>query len=453
MGDLQGGVWQPLPARRRRLLEAWSRYGPARAPTIWVSVPGRTELGGNHTDHQGGVVAAAAVDRDLVACASPRDDDRVRVVSLGHEPVELSILDLDAVPGDRESTVALVRGALDGLRRRGHHLTGFDAVVHSQIGPGEGLSSSAAFTVLVTFLAELLGDVEPDPVLAAQVAQFAEQTHFGKPCGLMDQLACAVGGAALFDFFDPRHPGIHPVPLPLSQLGYSLVLLDTGSTHHDLTAEYAAIPADMERVAHQLGRTRLVDVDPDILHRRLPDLRRSVGDRAVLRALHFVAETERVRAQGEALADGDLGRFLGLVHASGLSSWTLLQNVTPKTSISQTLTPQTLSSERRVDEQRADEQRADEHRVDEHRVDEQSVALALAVTQRALQQLCATENVGPGVCRVHGGGFAGRIQIFLPSPLVPALGRELAPLFGDGACLETTIRPHGAVFCREDEMG
>ena len=410
----------PSAERRRILLAAWSELGSAE-PTFWASVPGRTELSGNHTDHQGGKVLAAAVDRDVVAYARPRTDGRIRIRSLGHGDLEVSTADLSPRDDDRETTVSLVRGACDGLARRGLPMAGFDAVVHGEVGAGEGLSSSAAFTVLVAYLAveaaARLSDNGRElsqglsPIVAAQVAQFAEQVHFGKPCGLMDQLACAVGGAALLDFRHPENPRVEPVPLDLGHLGYSLVLIDTGSKHHDLTADYAAVPAEMGRVAHLLGAQRLVDVEAAALGRRWAELRPQVGDRALLRAMHFFAEMARVEAQAEALERGEWRRFLALMSDSGLSSWTWLQNVVPAG--------------------------ADPGK--------QSVALALAVTQHCLGRLQAETPELPSACRVHGGGFAGRIQVLLPSHQVPVLRRELAPLFGADAALETTIRAHGAV--------
>ena len=411
---------QRLEDERRRcdeMLQAWQTLDVA-SPEIWASVPGRTELSGNHTDHQGGKVLAAAVDRDVLVCARKNASSRVRILSLGHGEILLEDLeDLEPKEEDRESSRSLVRGVFDYLRRHDIPVPGFNAVVHSRVGAGEGLSSSAAFTVLIGAIASSLGDERSvqSPLFLAQAAQYAEQVHFGKPCGLMDQLACAGGGASLLDFQSSR-PAVKSVDFDLSSIGYALALLDTGSQHHDLTDAYAAVPEEMGSVAeHLLGlddasdtKARLIDVNEALLRSKIPELRQTFGDRAVLRCLHFFDENRRVEAQAEALQQGDLDRYLRLMDESGRSSWTLLQNVVP-----------------------------------DGRVRHQEVAMALALTHGFLRDLRLENPDDLGACRIHGGGFAGRIQILLPKSRIDALRQTLEPIFGDGSVLVTGIRQQG----------
>jgi len=379
----------------------------------FFSAPGRTELGGNHTDHNRGRVLCAAVDLDAVACVSPRDDGRVEIVSVGYpEPIRVDLSALEPVPSERGSATALVRGVARGIANfLGTNFVGADSVgtvrgftarVSSRVLPGSGLSSSAAFEVLVgTILADLAG-AEIPPVEVAKIGQFAENDYFGKPCGLMDQTASAVGGVVSIDFADPSAPAVKRVEYDFAKKGYDLVIVNTGGSHADLTADYAAVPAEMKSVAECLGAAYLREVDPALLVARGPEIRKACGDRAFLRALHFVADNDRVTLMVEALEADDLDAYLALVGESGRSSWELLQNLYP------------CSAPR-----------------------EQGLPVALALTEGFLG--------GKGASRVHGGGFAGTIQAYLPRERAAEYARLMEGYFGPGSVIPASPRAKGAV--------
>ena len=357
-----------------------------------ITVPGRTELGGNHTDHQGGRVLAAAVDLYLRAQAEAENGGLVHLQSDGFGEIIVDTAALspaDSLPG---SPAALVRGVLEFLRDRGWRVGGLGARVRSDIPAGAGLSSSAAFGVLAGRLVSRLynGDEIP-PAELAEAAQYAENRHFGKPCGRMDQCACAYGGVSFMDFRDPAAPKVETVGDRFFEPDYLLVMVNTGGSHADLTADYAAIPRDMGAAAAFLGKTRLRDVAEGDFLSALPELRRACGDRAAARALHFFGEDRRAARMADALKVRDVGAYLRLMDASGRSSEALLQN---------TWSPVA--------------------------PDAQAIPLALGLCRRALG-----EN---GAARVHGGGFAGSIQVLLPADALPALQSTLEPVFGEGCC-------------------
>ena len=402
-GSMRAGSAQRRALRLTRQLR--QVFSPdAAAPAGLFSGPGRTEIGGNHTDHQHGRVLCASVDLDVLACAAENGTRLIRVESEGYPRLELSLDALSPRPEEQGTSAALIRGVAAGLSERGCKLRGVDVCMDSSVPPGSGLSSSAAFEILFCQLLSAFATGEaPSPVEAAKLSQRAENLWFGKPCGLMDQMASAVGGAVFIDFRDPEAPLIRSIDAGSVLADCALCIVDTRSGHEDLTQDYAAIPAEMGAVAAYFGKRVLREVPEDAFLAELKEIRARCGDRAVLRALHFFEEDRRAEQEAQALEANDARRFLSLVNASGLSSELALQNVwTPRL-------PQT-----------------------------QPVAVALALGRRLLR--------GEGAIRVHGGGFAGTIQAFVPKDLLDAFRAGMERLLGDGACRVLQIRPEGG--CR-----
>ena len=373
----------------------------------YFSAPGRVELGGNHTDHQHGCVLAAAVDLEMRAAVTPNHDGVIRVFSQGFAPVEVALGDWTPQPEERNTTAALVRGMAAQFIRRGAALTGLDMRVTSQVPVGSGLSSSAAFEVLLGRVFSGLccgGSVSPEDI--ARMGQTAERDYFGKPCGLMDQMASSVGGLVYMDFADPVHPAMERIDCDLGASGYGLFIVDSGADHADLTADYAAIPAELEQVCRVFGAEVLRQVDETEFYRRLPAVRAAAGDRAALRAIHVFDENRRAAAEAEALRKGDFPAFLALVNASGASSWQYLQNVT--------------SGDPR----------------------QQALAVTLAVCRRALG--------GQGAVRVHGGGFAGTALAFVPDDRREMFRRTVEQTLGTDKCRLLSVRnplAHSGRYC------
>ena len=373
----------------------------------YFSAPGRVELGGNHTDHQHGCVLAAAVDLEMRAAVRPNHDGVIRVFSQGFAPVEVALGDWTPRPEERNTTAALVRGMAAQFIRRGAALTGLDMRVTSQVPVGSGLSSSAAFEVLLGRVFSGLycgGSVSPEDI--ARMGQTAERDYFGKPCGLMDQMASSVGGLVYMDFADPAHPAVERIDCDLGASGYGLFIVDSGADHADLTADYAAIPAELEQVCRVFGAEVLRQVDETEFYRRLPAVRAAAGDRAALRAIHVFDENRRAAAEAEALRKGDFPAFLALVNASGASSWQYLQNVT-----------------------------AGDPR-------QQALAVTLAVCRRALG--------GQGAVRVHGGGFAGTALAFVPDDRREMFRRTVEQTLGADKCRLLSVRnplAHSGRYC------
>ena len=367
------------------------------------SAPGRTEISGNHTDHQRGCVLAAAVNLETTAEVSLRPDPVICVASEGYAPVEIDLNDLSVHTAEKNTTAALVRGVAAAFAQRGCRLHGFSAAVRSTVLPGSGLSSSAAFEVLLgTILNELFFEKRLSAVQIAQIGQYAENVYFGKPCGLMDQMASSVGGLVFLDFADPEHPDVRQIPFDFARCGYTLCTLDSGADHADLTDEYASIPAEMHRVAQVFGREVLHEVSEADFYAALKTVRETAGDRAALRAIHFFDENRRVRRQVQALENGDFECFLAGVRDSGRSSWMLLQNVIPTGSR-------------------------------EH----QQMAFALAA--------CEKQLAGRGACRVHGGGFAGTLLAFVPNDALSSFRTGMEAVLGAGRCHVLSIRPNGGI--------
>ena len=370
------------------------------------SAPGRTELGGNHTDHQLGRVLAAAVDLDSTAAAAENGESLIRVISEGYPMCIIDLADLLAKPEELGSTAALVRGVAAGIAQRGHRLRGFDAYVSSRVLPGSGLSSSAAFEVLMGTIINHISGCGLTPVEIAQIGQYAENVYFGKPCGLMDQMASSVGNIIGIDFENPLAPLTETIDYDFSRSGYSLCIIDCGADHADLTDEYAAIPGELEKVCAFFGMQYLRQVDEALFYSKINELRRAVGDRAVLRAMHVFEENKRVEKEIAALKANDFEGYLAQVRASGRSSWLYLQNVVPAG-------------------------------YTEH----QELAFALALADRLLN--------GRGACRVHGGGFAGTIQAFVPDAHLHAFRSGMDAVLGKGACHILSIRRQGGVLLEE----
>ena len=361
------------------------------------SAPGRTEIGGNHTDHQHGCVIAAAVDMTTTAEVTLNGTNVIRVDSEGYRPVEIDLGDLNAKESERNTTVALIRGVAASFARHGYKLAGFDAKVKSTVLPGSGLSSSAAFEVLIgRILNGLFADNAVSTIEIAQIGQYAENVYYGKPSGLMDQMASSVGGLVFIDFNDPKTPIVEKVDYDFAHSGYTLCTIDSGADHADLTDEYAAMPIEMKKVAHFFGKGVLREVDEQEFYAKIAEIRKETGDRAVLRAIHFFNENRRVQLQVRALKNDNFDAFLHYVNESGMASWTLLQNVTPA-----------------------------------GYVEKQDMAFTIALCQQLLG--------GEGAVRVHGGGFAGTVLAFVPSGKFAQFRADVASVLGDDCCHELRI--------------
>ena len=369
-------------------------------PLYVISSPGRTEIIGNHTDHNRGKVLAAAINLDTLAVVTAREDTLVNLHSEGYPPMTIDLGDLSVDPREEGTSAALIRGVADGMARAGFRIGGFDAAVTSDVLGGSGLSSSAAFEVMVGCVFNTLyNDSGMDSVQRAKIAQYAENVHFGKPSGLMDQMASSVGGMTAIDFKQDE-PKIEPLSFGFDQAGYALVVVGTGGSHDDLTPQYAAIREEMNAAAACFGEQTLRAVRREEFYRAIPQVREACGDRAVLRAMHYYQENERVTLAVEALRADDLDSFFAQINASGRSSWQLLQNISPQQG-------------------------------------DQPLAIALALAEETLG--------GRGACRVHGGGFAGTTLNFVPDDLLPCFVKKLEAVFGSGSCHILDVRSEGAV--------
>ena len=391
-------------ARIIKLAEEFStRYGADRQVALFT-VAGRSELSGNHTDHNFGRVIAASISLDMLCIASPRKDGVIRLWSEGFGEDVVEIAAYNAPDTSRFGTSAsLIAGVCQGFVKGGHTVGGFDACTQSDVLKGSGLSSSAAFEDMIgTIESYLYNDGNVDNVEIAKLAQWAENKFFGKPCGLMDQVACAVGGIVAIDFADTKNPVITPIDFDMTAAGYNLCIVNTGGNHADLTDDYASVPAEMKAVAAYLGKEVLRETDENEVIDAIPALREKCGDRAIMRALHFFEENRRVAKQKAALEAGDIDTFFENVKASGRSSFCYLQNVYTTKNVS-----------------------------------EQGLSLALCIAERILGDKKAA-------WRVHGGGFAGTIQSFVPTENVPEYKAAMDACFGEGACIVLGIRPVGA---------
>ena len=373
----------------------------------FFSAPGRTEVGGNHTDHQHGCVLAASVNLDVIAVVAKNNDNVVRIKSKGYNMDTIALDDLAVKETEKNRAASLIRGVVARFKELGYNIGGFDAYTTSNVLKGSGLSSSAAFEVLVgTILSYVFNEAKISAVEIAQIGQYAENVYFGKPSGLMDQMASSVGSFVAIDFNDPKNPIINKVEFDFASCNHTLCIIDTGGNHADLTDEYGAVPSDMKAVAKYFGKEVLRDVDKNDLFAKLGDIRKDISDRAALRALHFFGDNERAQLEAQALNNGDFEEFKRLVIESGNSSFMYNQNVyTCKNPT------------------------------------EQGLSLALAASENLLK--------GKGAWRVHGGGFAGTIQAFVPNDMLNEYKTAMESIFGVGTCHILNIRPVGGTKVEE----
>lgn len=367
------------------------------------SAAGRSEVGGNHTDHQHGKVIATSLNLDAIAIVAKREDSLVKIKSEGYDPFIVDLSDLSLVDEEIGTSIALTKGVAKKIVDHGYQIGGFEAYITSDVLNGAGMSSSAAFEVLIgNIFSGLFNENRLDQVLIAQISQYAENVYFGKPCGLMDQMACAYGGLINIDFNDPANPIVHPVKVDFEHYKHSLCIVDTKGSHADLTDEYAAIPMELKKVCEFFGKDYLREVDEEAFYANLPAVREAAGDRAVLRAIHVFEENKRVDGQMEALERGDFEGFKALIKASGNSSYKFLQNI---------------------------------YANKDYR--NQSVSIGLAMSEILLGD--------KGVCRVHGGGFAGTIQAFVPDEMVADYKKGMDAVFGEGSCHILKVRKYGGM--------
>jgi galactokinase len=373
----------------------------ANAQIGLYSAPGRTEIGGNHTDHQYGCVLAASVNLDAIAAAAPNGTDKIRFYSEGYGMIEADLSVLEPVESEKESTLALIRGMAALAIKKGYPVKGFDVYCTSNVLGGSGLSSSAAFeTLLGVILNDMYCEGAFDAVEIAKMGQITENQYFGKPSGLMDQSASSVGGVVAIDFGDPENPVVEKINLDLDKEGYALCIIDSKSSHADLTDAYAGIPREMKAVAATFGQTHLRGITKEQLIERTAAIRKVCGDRAFLRSMHFVLDNERAQNEAAALKEGKFDKFLQIVKASGESSYMYLQNISV-----------------------------------EGAVDNQAVGVALS--------LCDVLLDGRGAFRVHGGGFAGTVQAFVPLDMLDYFKTNIENAIAPGCCHVLSIRPVG----------
>lgn len=397
---------------RKRYIEALDEfsklYGEGENVRLF-SAPGRTEIGGNHTDHQHGLVLAGSVNLDVIAVVSENNDGVVRLKSKGYKMDEISISDLDKKEDEEGHAAALIRGVIAAFKNNGYNVGCFDAYTTSNVLKGSGLSSSAAFEVLVSNIVNgLFNNAEVDAVTIAKYSQFAEREYFGKPCGLLDQMASSVGGFTYADFNDPKNPIVEKIELNLNASGHTLCVVDTGGNHANLTQDYADITLECKAVSECLGVEFLRDADEQEFFKNIAEIRKKCGDRAVLRAIHVFGENKRVMVQKAALKRKDFNTFFACVKRSGESSYDLLQNVYSPSNPKQ-----------------------------------QAISLALALTKRFLN--------GRGAFRVHGGGFAGTIQCYIPNNMYYEYREMIESVFGVGACVKLFVRSVGGYELKGDK--
>ncbi len=375
-------------------------FGKAEGVRLF-SAPGRTEIGGNHTDHQHGCVLAGSVNLDVIAVVAPNNDGKIRIKSKGYNMDIIEVGDFERKDTEKGRASALIRGVCNKFAEMGCEIGGFNAYTTSNVLKGSGLSSSAAFEVLIGNIVNgLFFDGKVEAIEIAKIGQFAEREFFGKPCGLLDQMASSLGGFTYADFNNPQSPVTESIELDINSFGYTLCVVDTGGNHANLTQDYADITVECKNISNALGAEFLRDCDADEFYGSIADLRKKFGDRAVLRAFHFFNEQERVLAEREMLKNGDFEGFLKFVNLSGESSYDYLQNLYSTSNVG-----------------------------------EQGLSLGIALTKKFLN--------GRGACRVHGGGFAGTIQCYIPTKDYDDYKAYIEKVFGNGSCLKIFVRPVG----------
>lgn len=401
--ELYGSQSDRQKKRYCEAVDEFNRIFPDYDDVSVYSAPGRTEIGGNHTDHQNGQILAAAVNLDIIAIAAFHDEPVIRIKSKGFEMDTIDISDLSVKENEKGKSSALIRGIVSRFEQLGYKTGGFDAYTTSDVLKGSGLSSSAAFEVLIgTILSEHFNGGRISPVEIAVISQYSENEYFGKKSGLMDQMVSSVGGFAYIDFKNPQNPEIKKIDCDFDKTGYTLCISDTKGSHSDLTDDYVAIPYEMKQIAEFFGKSVLREVDEAEFYRCIPQIRENISDRAVLRSAHFFAETKRAEAEAKSLEKNDFNEFLRLVNQSGKSSYQLLQNA--------------YSCKNPAG---------------------QGIPLGIMISERILD--------GKGAVRVHGGGFAGTVQAFVPDSLVNDYSDEINRIFGENSCHIMHIRPYGGL--------
>lgn len=401
--ELYGSQTDRQKKRYCEAVDEFNRIFPDYDDVSVYSAPGRTEIGGNHTDHQNGQILAAAVNLDIIAIAAFHDEPVIRIKSKGFEMDTIDISDLSVKENEKGKSSALIRGIVSRFEQLGYKTGGFDAYTTSDVLKGSGLSSSAAFEVLIgTILSEHFNGGRISPVEIAVISQYSENEYFGKKSGLMDQMVSSVGGFAYIDFKNPQNPEIKKIDCDFDKTGYTLCISDTKGSHSDLTDDYVAIPYEMKQIAEFFGKSVLREVDESEFYRCIPKIRENISDRAVLRSAHFFAETKRAEAEANSLEKNDFNEFLRLVNQSGKSSYQLLQNA--------------YSCKNPAG---------------------QGIPLGIMISERVLD--------GKGAVRVHGGGFAGTVQAFVPDSLVNDYSNEINRIFGKNSCHIMHIRPYGGL--------
>ncbi len=396
---------KPQKKRYQELSLLFQKKFPGPEKTLFFSTPGRIEIGGNHTDHNRGKILAGAVNLDSIAAVSKNNSNKIIFYSEEFKkPFQVDLNQLEKKKSEEGSTTSLIRGIAHKLKKSGHSLGGFNGYMTSSVIIGSGLSSSASVEVLIgTIFNTLFNQNKISPLEIAMVGQYAENSYFNKPCGLMDQITCSVGGIITIDFKNPKKPNLKKINYDFNSNGFAVLIVNTGDSHANLTDDYAAIQSEMKKIARKLGGQVMRDITKKDLLKNLAKIRSQTGDRALLRALHFFQENQRVTAEVKALQNNDFDQFLNLVSESGNSSFKFLQNCySPKD------------------------------------FNHQSIPLALALTEMFIK------NTGEGACRVHGGGFAGTIQVFLPLKQIKAYKQFLSPFLGKNAIWELQIRSFGS---------
>lgn len=396
---------QNIESQKNRYLKALKKFSelyPERDDIHIYSASGRTEIGGNHTDHQHGCVIAGAVNLDIIGITAFHNEKIIRIKSEGYKEFSVSLDDLDVHKGENSSS-EIVRGISARFTEKGIKIGGFDMYTTSDVISGSGISSSASFeTLIATAIDSFYNNNQSGAVEIAKIGQYAENVYFGKKSGLMDQLVCSAGGFVFIDFEDIENPRIEKVSFDLSGTGYELIITDTKGSHSDLTDDYVTVRSEMDKVAEYFGKKVLREVDESQFWENMPDIRKKVSDRAVLRAVHFFSDSNRAKAEKRALSENRFDDFLNLVNESGNSSMNYLQNL--------------YSCQKPT---------------------EQAIPLAIMTGKRVLK--------GKGAIRVHGGGFAGTIQAFVPSELVNEYQAEMNRIFGENSCYILNIRPVGGI--------
>lgn len=395
--------------RYSNLLESYYSNFPETNNISIISTPGRTEISGNHTDHNGGKVIAASINLDTVTCFSKNENIVILKSDRYDEEFKVDLNELSPKLEEEGTTNSLIRGIAARFVKCGYKIGGFKGVLTSDVMQGAGLSSSASIEVAIGAIFNFLyNNNEIEPHIIAKIGQYAENEYFGKPCGLMDQVACAVGGVITIDFGNNDNPIIEKIDFNLADFDYKLLVVDTGKTHQNLTDDYASIPYEMKEVAKYFGKEKCSEIDFQLLLEDWNEIRKTVSDRALLRAYHFIKENERVEMLVKALQNKNLNQFLSLVKSSGDSSFKYVQNI-----------------------------------YSNNNVNEQPLSLALAITEDYF------DEINEGACRVHGGGFAGTIQVFLPQRFIDSYINQMERLFGEKSVSILDIRPYGSFIVHE----